>query len=81
MSLRGLSTLNFWADDVAAAAAWYSEFRSIPIATASEMAGPSGAIMYWHVDDLAGTVNPLGSILAVMSSTHYLQIMAFTKDA
>ena len=26
MSLRGFATLNFWADDVAEAAAWYTEF-------------------------------------------------------
>ncbi len=29
MSLRGFSTLNFWADDVAAAAAWYTEFLGV----------------------------------------------------
>ena len=26
MSLRGFATLNFWADDVADAVAWYTEF-------------------------------------------------------
>src|SRR5215212_2521876 len=26
MSLRGLATMNIWADDVPAAAAWYAEF-------------------------------------------------------
>ncbi|MEH1165377.1 VOC family protein [Micromonospora sp. CPCC 205539] len=26
MGLRGFATLNFWADDVAAATAWYAEF-------------------------------------------------------
>lgn len=29
MSLRGFSTINVWADDVAAAAAWYVEFLGI----------------------------------------------------
>ena len=29
MSLRGFSTINFWADDVAAATAWYQEFLGL----------------------------------------------------
>lgn len=29
MSLRGFSTLNIWADDVAAAVAWYTEFLGV----------------------------------------------------
>ena len=29
MSLRGFSALDFWADDVAAAAAWYTEFLGV----------------------------------------------------
>jgi predicted enzyme related to lactoylglutathione lyase len=91
MTLRGFATLNIWADDVPAAAAWYAdllgqepyfsrsgpdgrpayvEFRvgdhadelgiidrrwQPPAATA----GPGGAIMHWHVDDLAATVDRL----------------------
>jgi catechol 2,3-dioxygenase-like lactoylglutathione lyase family enzyme len=103
MSLRGFATLNFWADDLAAAVTWYSEFLGVepyfnrpgpdgrPVyvefrlgdyqaelgiidrryapkparsgaAEGSEEAGasgPGGAIMYWHVDDLAATVERL----------------------
>jgi predicted enzyme related to lactoylglutathione lyase len=29
MSLRGFSTINFWADDVAAAVAWYTKFLGV----------------------------------------------------
>jgi predicted enzyme related to lactoylglutathione lyase len=29
MTLRGFCTVNFWADDVAAAAAWYTEFLGL----------------------------------------------------
>ncbi|GAB3955173.1 hypothetical protein GCM10027614_63680 [Micromonospora vulcania] len=29
MSLRGFATLNIWADDVAAATAWYAEFLGV----------------------------------------------------
>jgi len=29
MSLRGFSTINFWADDVPAAVAWYTEFLGV----------------------------------------------------
>jgi predicted enzyme related to lactoylglutathione lyase len=91
MSLRGFATLNFWADDLAAAVAWYTEFLGVepyfnrpgpdgrPVyvefrlgddqaelgiidrryAPAGAAAGPGGAIMYWHVDDLAATVERL----------------------
>ncbi len=44
MSLRGFSTINFWADDVAAAAAWYTEFLGVE---ASLMrSGPDGRPAY-----------------------------------
>ncbi|MFJ3406912.1 VOC family protein [Promicromonospora sp. NPDC090134] len=88
MSLRGFSTINYWADDVAAASAWYTEVlgvepyfqRSGPdgtpayaefrigdheaelglVSRAYAPPGlpdqPGGALMYWHVDDLRGTV-------------------------
>jgi predicted enzyme related to lactoylglutathione lyase len=88
MTLRGFATLNIWADDVEAAAAWYAQVtgveayfrRSGPdgrLAYAEfrlgdleaevgiidrrygppdAAAGPGGAIMHWHVDDLEGTL-------------------------
>jgi predicted enzyme related to lactoylglutathione lyase len=91
VSLRGFSTINYWADDVAAAATWYAEFLGVepyftrpgpdgrpayvefrigdyqaelgiidrayaPPGAASE---PGGALMHWHVDDLAATVERL----------------------
>lgn len=105
MSLRGFSTLNFWADDVAEAVAWYSQFlgiepyfqrpgpdgepayvefrigdymhelgiidsryRSAVTATDAPVAEPGGAVMYWHVDDLAGTVDRL---LAMGAAEHH----------
>jgi predicted enzyme related to lactoylglutathione lyase len=91
VSLRGFSTITFWADDVPAAAAWYSEFLGVQpyfnrpgpdgrlayaefrvgdyqaelgivdrgFAPSGATEGPGGAIMYWHVDDLAATVERL----------------------
>lgn len=88
MTLRGLATLNIWADDVEEAAAWYTEVtgvepyfrRSGPdgrlayaefrlgdlqaelgiidrrFAPPGAAAGPGGAIMHWHVDDLEGVL-------------------------
>lgn len=56
MSLRGLSTLNFWADDVPAAR------------------GDSGFVT-------ASVVDPFGNILGVMSTPHYLEVVASLKDA
>jgi predicted enzyme related to lactoylglutathione lyase len=81
--LRGLTTVNFFADDVPAAVQWYSELLGIepyfirpeagPAAyvefrigsysdelgimdrkyAAHPTAGPTGAVVYWHVDDVA----------------------------
>ncbi|SDS75310.1 VOC family protein [Microterricola viridarii] len=96
MSLRGFSTINFWADDVQAAADWYTQFlgiepyftRSGPdgklayaefrigdyqhelgiidnryrpahSATDGARSAPNGAVMYWHVDELDGTIERL----------------------
>ncbi|AMB58518.1 VOC family protein [Microterricola viridarii] len=104
MSLRGFSTINFWADDVAAAAAWYAEFLGIepyfkrsgpdgelayaefrigdyqhelgiidsryrPGQTVADQgeSEPSGAVMYWHVDELGDTMDRLLS----MGATEY----------
>lgn len=94
MSLRGFATMNFWADDVPAAVAWYAEFLGVdayfsrpgpdgrPVYAefrigdhenelgiidsrfrpADAPTQPGGAIMYWHVDDLAATVERLLSL-------------------
>ena len=93
MTLRGFATINYWADDVTAAAAWYAEFLGVQpyfqrpgpdgcpayvefrigdlqaelgivdrrFAPSGAATGPGGALMYWHVDDLAGTVERLVS--------------------
>lgn len=91
MTLRGFATINFWADDLAAAVAWYAEFLGVEpyfqrpgpdgrpayaefrigdfqaelglidrrYQPAGATAGPGGALMYWHVDDLETTVDRL----------------------
>jgi hypothetical protein len=55
--LRGMSTLNLWAEDLAAATRWYSELPPPQLA-----AGPGGAIVYWHVDDVAAALERLISL-------------------
>ena len=88
--MRGLATISFWADDLKAARAWYSELLGIPpyferpdaenpsyvkfrlgdyqhelgiidSAYAPEGAtkATGGAIVYWHADDLKGTLDKL----------------------
>jgi catechol 2,3-dioxygenase-like lactoylglutathione lyase family enzyme len=83
--LRGLTTVSFWADDLATARAWYTELLGIEAyferpgyvefrigdyqhelglidrgyAPAGAAKEPGGAIVYWHVDDVAGTVEKL----------------------
>lgn len=60
MSLRGFATLNIWADDVAAAAAWYAEFLGVE--PYFERSGPEGRPAYIefrlgdHEDEL-GIIN------------------------
>ncbi len=44
MSLRGFATLNLWADDVTAAAAWYAEFLGVQ--PYYFMDGPDGRAAY-----------------------------------
>jgi predicted enzyme related to lactoylglutathione lyase len=52
MSLRGFSTINFWADDVPAAAAWYAEFLGVE--PYFERPGPNGRPAYieFRIGDL-----------------------------
>jgi catechol 2,3-dioxygenase-like lactoylglutathione lyase family enzyme len=38
MHLRGFSTLSFWADDVAAAMAWYTEFLGFEVLASTQPA-------------------------------------------
>ncbi len=44
MSLRGFATLNIWADDVPAAAEWYTELLGVP--PYFERSGPDGRPAY-----------------------------------
>jgi predicted enzyme related to lactoylglutathione lyase len=44
MSLRGFATMNIWADDVPAAAAWYAEFLGVE--PYFSQAGPDGRAAY-----------------------------------
>jgi predicted enzyme related to lactoylglutathione lyase len=96
--LRGLSTVSFYATDLEAAKAWYTELvgvgpyfarpqdgppayiefrigdyqhelgiidrRYAPHAVGG---GPSGAVVYWHVDDVAATVARLLAMGATLN--------------
>ncbi len=95
--LRGLTTVSFFADDVAAARDWYSGLLSVepyfvrhvadrPVYVEfrigdyqhelgivdSRFAGPDrsdragGALVYWHVDDVAGSLARLVSLGATV---------------
>ena len=44
MSLRGLSTVSFWADEVTAAAAWYAQFLGVEAYFTRP--GPDGRLAY-----------------------------------
>jgi len=86
--LRGLTTVSFWAADLAAAKQWYSELLGVEpyferpgyiefrlgdyqhelgiidsrYAPNPATSGPSGAIVYWHVDDVQATFEKLLSM-------------------
>ncbi|SDQ62780.1 VOC family protein [Quadrisphaera sp. DSM 44207] len=94
MTLRGFSTLNYWADDVSAAVAWYARLTGVEpyftrpgpngglnyakfrigdyqaelaianrsFAPAGTGAGPGGAVMHWHVDDVEAVLERLMSM-------------------
>jgi predicted enzyme related to lactoylglutathione lyase len=87
-ALRGFSTISYWAADLDAAKAWYSELLGIQpyferpgyaefrlgdyqhelglidsrYAPGDQASGPAGAVMYWHVDDVAATLEKLVSM-------------------
>jgi catechol 2,3-dioxygenase-like lactoylglutathione lyase family enzyme len=86
--LRGFATVNYWADDLEAAKAWYAELLGIDpyfglpgyyefrvgdyghelglidsrYAPTSSAPGPGGAVLYWHVDDVAAALERLLSM-------------------
>jgi predicted enzyme related to lactoylglutathione lyase len=86
--LRGLTTVSFWAADLAAAKKWYAELLGIDpyferpgyaefrlgdyqhelglidrrYAPDGSVVGPAGAVVYWHVDDVRGTLEKLLSL-------------------
>jgi predicted enzyme related to lactoylglutathione lyase len=86
--LRGLATVNLWADDLEAAKGWYAELLGIApyferlgyaefrigdyqhelglidsrYAPDASATGPAGAIVYWHVDDVAATLERMLSM-------------------
>ncbi|RZU76371.1 putative enzyme related to lactoylglutathione lyase [Micromonospora kangleipakensis] len=96
--LRGLATVNFWADDLPAARAWYADLlalepyfeRSGPdgspayyefrlgdhqdelglidrrFAPPGAADRPGGAVVYWHVDDVAAVFDHLLAAGAVV---------------
>lgn len=83
--LRGLTTINYWADDLEAARKWYTELLGIEpyfvrpayvefrvgdyqhelglvdrrYAPPGAPTEPGGALMYWHVDDVAAAFERL----------------------
>ena len=86
--LRGMATVNYWADDLEAAKRWYSELLGVEpyferpgyaefrigdyehelglidarYAPEGHGAGPAGAVLHWHVDDVGAALKRLLSI-------------------
>jgi predicted enzyme related to lactoylglutathione lyase len=94
---RGFATLSFYADDLTAAKAWYSELLGVDAyyafpeppappayiefrvgddedelgiidrryAPTGASNAPGGAVLFWHVDDLAATMEKLSAMGAI----------------
>jgi predicted enzyme related to lactoylglutathione lyase len=94
MTLRGLTTISFYAADLAKTGEWYTAFLGVPpyfevpgaylefrigddedelgiinaaYAPHDLTRGAGGAIVYWHVDDIDGT---LGRLHELGATTH-----------
>jgi hypothetical protein len=65
--LRGISTMNLWADDLPAAARWYTELLG-----AKPLEPLTGAARVRH---RLGR-RPFGNVLGIMHNRHYLDILA-----
>jgi predicted enzyme related to lactoylglutathione lyase len=61
VSLRGFSTISFWADDVAAARSWYAEFLGVD--AYFERSGPDGSPAYveFRIGDFQGELGIIDS--------------------
>ncbi|PSL07028.1 hypothetical protein CLV30_102417 [Haloactinopolyspora alba] len=91
MSLRGFAIMNFWSDDVSAAAAWSADFLGIP--PYFERHAPAGRLAYAefrvgdHQDELgiidngyrppSATGAPGG---ADMHNSHHVDVVASPKQ-
>lgn len=68
--LRGLATVSFYADDLAAAKEWYTGALGVkqhePITQRGDGVGFA----------TASVVDPFGNILGIMSNPHYVSVQA-----
>lgn len=78
---RGLATLSFYADDVAAAAKWYTSLLAV-----EQLAG-MGATEYEPPTErasgfaTASFVDPFGNVLGIMTNPHYLKVQALRNPS
>ena len=85
MSLRGFATLNFFADDVAAAAEWYERF--LGVAPYYRVPGPDGRPAYveFRIGDLGaelGLIEPgIRLPLVPLDELHYEEVRAALRAA
>jgi catechol 2,3-dioxygenase-like lactoylglutathione lyase family enzyme len=89
VSLRGFSTISFWADDVPAAVAWYTEFLGVDAYFTRP--GPDGRLAYAEFrigdsEDELGIINsnyrpPIAATAGVRYNPHHLEALATTKPA
>ena len=72
--LRGLSTMNLWAEDLPAATRWYTGLLGVEPYFASEAAGRGSGYVEFRVGDYQQE-------LGIMDSRHYLDILGNREGA
>lgn len=72
--VRGLATISFYADDVAAAAKWYTDLLAVEQLAAMGATGYEPPTERESGFATASFVDPLGNVLGIMTNPHYLEV-------
>lgn len=68
-----MSTVSYFADDMAAAREWYTDLLGIEPYFVRPEGGPPLYIEYRYYN--AGVVDPFGNVLGIFYNPHYLEVL------
>lgn len=81
---RGVGTISYYAQDVPAAKAWYTEVLGIAPYFERPEGGPPEYVEF-RIGDYgegfvtASVVDPFGNILGIMTNPHYVEVLASAR--